>query len=99
MTRKAIMCQGVFEFWISPGRERSWDVFQRRKAAIKSVASLKRGQTGRSHWYREVDAADVAGLAWVMNRLLEIARDYGTAVPITVVAPGSAQPTAAADGH
>jgi hypothetical protein len=93
------MCQGVFEFWISPGWERSWDVFQRRKAAISSVASLKRGQTGRSYWYREVDAADMAGLAWVMNRLLEIARDYGTAVPITVVAPGSAQPTAAADGH
>lgn len=93
------MCEGMFEFWISPHRERSWAVFQRRKAAIRSVASLKRDQTGRWYWYREVDAADVAELAWVMNRLLEIACDYGTAVPITVVAPGSAQPTAAADGR
>ena len=97
VTREAIMCEGVFEFWISPRWERSWDVFQQRKAAIKNVASLRRGQTGRSYWYREVDAADVAELAWVMNRLLEIARDYGTAVPIMVVAPGSAQPTAATD--
>ncbi len=83
------MCDGVFEFWISPRRERSWEVFQRRKAAIKSVASLKRGPTGRSYWLREVAAADGAELASVMNRLLEIARDYGPAVPITVVAPGS----------
>jgi len=37
------MCEGAFEFWISPRRERSCDVFQRRKAAIKNVASLKRG--------------------------------------------------------
>jgi hypothetical protein len=93
------MCEGVFEFWISPHRERSWDVFQRRKAAIRGVASLKRGLAGRSCWYREVDAADVAELASVMNRLLVIARDYGTAVPITVVAPGSAQPSAAAGGR
>ncbi len=93
------MCKGMFEFWISPHRERSWDVFQRRKAAIKSVASLKRDQTGRWYWYREVDAADVTELASVMNRLLEIARDYGTAVPIMVKAPGSAQPIVAADGR
>ena len=93
------MCEGVFEFWISPRRERSWVVFQQRQAAIKNVASLKRGQTGRSYWYREVDAADVAELAWVMNRLLEIASVYGTAVPIMAMAPGSAQPTAAADGR
>ena len=93
------MGDGVFEFWISPCRERSWEVFQQRKAAIRNVASLKRGHTGRSSWYREVDAADVAELAWVMNRLLEIARDYGTAVPIMVVAPGPAQPTATADGR
>ena len=88
------MREGVLGFWISPRRERSWDVFQQRTAAIKSVASLKRGQTGRSHWYREVGTVDAAELAWVMNRLLEIARDYGTAVPITVVAPGAAQPIA-----
>jgi len=93
------MCQAAFQFWISQHRERSWTVFQRRKAAIKSVASLKRGPTGRSYWYREVGAADVAELASVMNRLLEIARDYGTSVPITVVAPGSVQPTAGADGR
>jgi len=96
-TRGAITCAGVFEFRISPRRERSWAVFQRRRAAIKSVASLRRGHTGRSYWYREVDAADVAELAWVMNRLLEIARDYGTAVPIMVVAPGSAQHTTVTD--
>ncbi len=93
------MCEGVLGFWISPRRERSWDVFQQRTAAIKSVASLKQGRIGRSHWYREVDTVDAPELARVMNRLLEIARDYGTAVPITVVAPGSAQPTAAADGR
>jgi len=93
------MCEGAFEFWISPRRERSWDVFQRRRAAIKNVASLKRGHEGRSSWYRGGRSGRRGQAGMGDEQLLEIARDYGTAVPITVVAPGPAQPAVAADGR